>query len=93
MLFRSSSVLPRAPVSEGRQMVRLTSSIMPGLLELISDLVRFGEEQEGAHHLFDQMREPNFIQIFVIYFHNLLHICLSRFVVLFWKLLLLHVCL
>ena len=26
------------------------------------------------------------IQIFVIYLHNLLHICFSRFVVLFWKL-------
>ena len=27
------------------------------------------------------------IQIFVIYFHNLLRICFSRFVVLCWKLL------
>ena len=44
---------------EGREIGMISSSILHGKHRLIRFGLQFGEEQGGAHHLFDQLSQPN----------------------------------
>ena len=54
-----SPVLKGAQRGEGREAVRINSSILHCKLGLIPVLIRFGEEQGAACKVFDEMCQPN----------------------------------
>ena len=58
-------MLPRAPASEGRVVVRFPSSIMHGFVGFDSDLMDLGMNTGSALQVFDEMCEQNFISNFL----------------------------